>query len=199
VILASASPRRAGILEALGIEFEVCPADVEETVIPGETPEGHALRLAESKAKTVGGLYPSASVLGGDTLVTIDGEILGKPRDDEDAVAMLMRLRGRTHQVVSALALESSNGEGPRVLYSGAQVTGVTFVSFPIETARAYVDTGEPEDKAGGYGIQGKGAALVERIEGDYTGVVGLPVPLLLRLLEEAGQPYRFPPQAAQG
>ena len=194
MILASASPRRAAILEGLGVSFDVYPARVHESILVGESPEEHALRLSTQKALAVAHLHSGEWVLGGDTLVTIDGGILGKPRDPKHAVEMLLSLQGRTHQVVSALALVVPGVRPPDLdLLSDVQVTAVTFRSFGEETALAYAKTREPQDKAGAYGIQGRGAALVERIEGDYTGVVGLPVPLLLRLLEQAGKPYRFP------
>ncbi len=194
MILASASPRRAAILEGLGISFDVHPSRIHESIVEGESPEEHALRLSIQKALAVANLHPGKWVLGGDTLVTIDGEILGKPRNSEHAVEMLLSLQGRTHQVVSALALVVPGVRPPDLeVLSDVQVTAVTFRSFGEEMALPYAKTGEPQDKAGAYGIQGGGAALVERIEGDYTGVVGLPVPLLLRFLEQAGKPYRFP------
>lgn len=194
MILASASPRRAAILEGLGISFDVHPSRIDESIVEGESPEEHALRLSTQKALAVAHLHPGKWVLGGDTLVTIDGEILGKPRNSEHAVEMLLSLQGRTHQVVSALALVVPGVRPPHLeVLSDVQVTAVTFRPFGEETALPYAKTGEPQDKAGAYGIQGGGAALIERIEGDYTGVVGLPVPLLLRFLEQAGKPYRFP------
>ncbi len=197
MILASASPRRASILEVLGIPFEVDPPSVPEVAKPGEAPMEHALRLSREKVGEVAARHPARWVLGGDTLVSLDGEILGKPRDAEHALEMLLRLQGRTHHVISALSLappgvSADPGSGEAVVLTGAEETAVTFRAFGRETALAYVQTGEPSDKAGAYGIQGVGAALVRRIEGDYGGVVGLPVPLLLDLLEEAGRPYRF-------
>ncbi len=197
MILASASPRRASILEVLGIPFEVDRPSVAEVARPGEAPMEHALRLSREKAGEVAARHPTRWVLGGDTLVSLDGEILGKPRDAEHALEMLLRLQGRTHYVISALSLarpgvSAARESGQAGLLTGAEETAVTFRAFGRETALAYVETGEPSDKAGAYGIQGMGAALVRRIEGDYGGVVGLPVPLLLDLLEEAGRPYRF-------
>lgn len=182
-------------MRALGIDFRVQAAKVPEWADEGETAEEVALRLCLQKAIAVADDYPAEWVLGGDTVVTIDGDILGKPEDDLEAVRMLMRLQGRTHHVVSALALVGpSLRSSPVPTFTGTQVTAVTFRPFRVETAEAYVRTGEPSDKAGAYGIQGKGAALVDRVDGDYTGVVGLPVPLLLRLLEQAGRPYGFTP-----
>jgi len=188
LILASASPRRSEILTVLGIDHETHPARVDESVLPDEGPEEHAERLARAKAAAVAGLLPGRRVLAGDTVVVVDGRILGKPRDEAHAADMLMELQGRGHQVVSSLALVDGDGR----VFSGVQVTRVRFRSFDRETAEAYVATGEPMDKAGAYGIQGKGAALVEAVEGDYSGVVGLPVPLLVRLLDREGRPYRF-------
>lgn len=180
---------------ALGIDFRVHAANVSESAKEGETPEEVALRLCLQKATAVANDYPAEWVLGGDTLVTIDGDILGKPKDELEAVRTLMRLRGRTHRVVSALALVGPKWRSsPVPTFTGTQVTAVTFRPFGVETAQAYVRTGEPSDKAGAYGIQGKGATLVDRVDGDYTGVVGLPVPLLMNLLEEAGRPYSFSP-----
>jgi septum formation protein len=219
LILASGSPRRSGILHALGIDHDVHPAEVDESVLPGEGPEDHAERLARAKAAAVAELNPGRWVLAGDTVVVVDGAILGKPRDEEHAVEMLMKLQGRTHRVVSSLALarppqpspagtrapsgEEPGGEESRMvdpgpasgrsrILSGVQSTRVRFRPFERPVAEAYAATGEPMDKAGAYGIQGRGGVLVEGVEGDYSGVVGLPVPLLVRLLEEAGRPYRF-------
>jgi septum formation protein len=190
LVLASASPRRSQILRTLGIDHEVHAAHVDERPQPGESPEAHAERLARAKAAAVAGLLPGRWVLAGDTVVTLRGEILGQPRDEDHAVDMLLRLQGRAHRVVSALALVRPD---PPRIFSGTQATEVRFHPFDRPRARAYVATGEPLDKAGAYGIQGKGAVLVEEITGDYTGVVGLPVPLLLDLLDVAGRPYRFP------
>ena len=201
-VLASASPRRAVILANLHIPFDIDPANVDESALPGEDPVEHALRLSKLKAEAVATRRPTEWVLGGDTVVAIDGTILGKPRDRDQAVDMLLSLQGRTHEVVSALTLivppgaerspPEARGGPPDSTHSGATVTTVTFRSFNAEAAEAYADTGEPLDKAGAYGIQEMGAALVDRVEGDYSAVVGLPVPLLLRLMETAGIPYRF-------
>jgi septum formation protein len=189
LVLASASPRRAEILETLGIPAEVHPALVDETVLPGEDPEEHAERLARAKAAAVAGLSPGRWVLAGDTVVVVDDHILGKPRDEGHAVEMLLILQGRSHRVVSALALVAPGGR----VFSGVQSTEVRFRAFDEAFAQAYAATGEPMDKAGAYGIQGLGSVLVEGVDGDYSGVVGLPVPLLVQLLDEAGRSYRFP------
>jgi septum formation protein len=187
LVLASASPRRLAILRQLGLEPEVCPADVNERVHPGERPADHVLRLARDKAIRVLALEPEALVLAGDTVVVLDGDVLGKPESDADAVAMLESLSGRTHEVLSGIALAGRQG----VLDSCTR-TRVRFRAFDRDTARRYVATGEPMDKAGAYGIQGLGAALVEEVEGDYYSIVGLPVAALLRLLRQAGWRYDF-------
>ncbi len=173
----------------LGLNFTVQPADVAETVQHQESAETHVERLARDKATAVASVCPDAVVLGGDTVVTLDGEILGKPSGPADAEVMLSRLSGRTHSVASGLALALPSGD----LRSGVSTTEVTFRHFAPEVAHAYVKTGEPLDKAGAYGIQGLGAALVTGIRGDYYSVVGLPIALLLRLFEESGWEYTFP------
>jgi septum formation protein len=183
LVLASQSPRRRQLLEMLGIQILVQPADVQEIPLPTETPEAYARRLARDKARAV----PGAVVLAADTIVVLDGEILEKPADAAAAVAMLSRLQGRTHEVISAVCLLSNGVERVAV-----DRTAVTMRPADEELLRAYVATGEPLDKAGSYGIQGPGAALIERVEGDFFGVMGLPIRLVLRLLEEAGFSYRF-------
>ena len=188
VVLASASPRRTALLDMLGLAHEVMHADVDEALIPGETATAHVERLARAKATAVAGLRPDALVLGADTVVVLDGEVLGKPARRQDAVATLLRLAGRDHMVFSGLALAAPGG----AVYSAVSTTRVTFGAFDEALARRYVSTGEPLDKAGSYGIQGLGAALIESIEGDYFTVVGFPVPELMRLLRRAGWRYVF-------
>lgn len=189
LVLASASPRRADILRSLGIPFTVDVSSLPEDPLPGEAPATHARRLASEKAVAVSLRHPGALVLGGDTVVILDGDLLGKPTDTDEAEAMLLRLAGRSHDVASGLALARNGAE----VAAGVEVTRVDFRAFGREEARRYVATGEPMDKAGAYGIQEMGGSLVRRVEGDYTAVVGLPVSLLVTLLEEAGAPYRFP------
>lgn len=172
----------------LGIPFERVPSGVPETERPDETPREHAERLAREKALAVARLRPDAHVLGCDTIVVLDGEIVGKPRNAEDAVAMLLRLAGRAHTVVSAVAIASPDGR----LMGAAETTEVRFRAFGEETARRYVATGEPLDKAGAYGVQGYGSALVAEIHGDYYTVVGLPLARALELLEALGWRYAF-------
>ena len=196
LILASQSPRRAEYLRMLGIEFTVQVADIDESWLDGESPRDHVERLAREKAATVSRILSerdmpageTAHVLAGDTVVVLDGDILGKPADEADAVEMLLSLSDRSHEVASGLALLSPDGR----VHSGVSVTEVRFRSLDRPTAEAYAATGEPLDKAGGYGIQGQGASLVESIRGDYYTVVGLPVPLMLGLFHEAGWDYRF-------
>lgn len=184
LILASASPRRRQLLEMLGIPIEVKPSHIPEVRGVHETPVDYAERLAREKARSV----PGPLVLGADTTVVLRDEILEKPKDPEDALRMLLKLQGRTHQVVTAVALAAEDGS----LWQATDITSVTFCRADEDFLRAYVATGEPMDKAGAYGIQGYGAALVERIEGDFFGVMGLPVRLVLDLLAKAGRPYRF-------
>jgi nucleoside triphosphate pyrophosphatase len=193
LVLASASPRRAQYLRMLGIEFAIQAADIDEAWISGELPNAHVERLAREKAAAVAelgdsGANPDALVLAGDTVVVVDREILGKPRDRQDAVEMLLKLQGRAHQVASALALMTPGG----MVHSGVSVTDVRFAAFDRALAEAYAATEEPLDKAGAYGIQGLGAAVVDSISGDYYTVVGLPIPLMLRLFRSAGWLYQF-------
>ena len=188
VVLASASPRRTVLLDMLGLAHEVVHANVDETLVPDESAAAQVERLACAKALAVADLRPDAIVLGADTVVVLDGQLLGKPASRQDALATLLRLAGRDHMVLSGLALVSPGG----VVYSAVSTTLVTFLTLHEDLARCYVSTGEVLDKAGSYGIQGLGAALIESIEGDYFTVVGLPVPELMRLLERAGWQYTF-------
>lgn len=188
LVLASRSPRRAAILEMLGLGFETEPARIPESLLPGERPREHVRRLATEKARAVAEERPDALVLGGDTVVVLEDEILGKPGDAEEARSMLLRLSGRSHRVLTALALATPDG-GVRTRVDFADVT---FRGLAAREVEAYVATGEPLDKAGGYGIQELGSALVDSLSGDYYAVVGLSVVGLLALLEEAGWPYGF-------
>ncbi len=185
VVLASASPRRKQLLELLGLTPEIVPADIDETWRNGEAPAPHAERLAREK---VAALHrPDAAVVGADTIVVIDGAILGKPADAAEARAMVRRLAGREHEVFTAVAVAHRG----RVA-SGVVRTAVRFRALDDATVAAYVATGEPMDKAGAYGIQGYGAVLVERIDGDYFTVMGLGLGLLVDLLGQVGLRYRF-------
>lgn len=172
LILASGSPRRQEFLRGLGLEFEVRPADVDEGPLPGEEPSRFVARLALDKARAVAAREPEAHILAADTIVVLGSELLGKPQDEAEAVAMLRRLAGRTHEVWTGFAL----CRGAEPLHQQAVRTEVTFTALSDELCRAYVATGEPLDKAGAYGIQGRGGFLVERICGSYSNVVGLPL-----------------------
>jgi septum formation protein len=188
IILASQSPRRAELLRMLGFEFDVVPADIDETYFDHESGPIHARRLARQKAEYIAQSYPDAIVIGSDTVVVIDGRVLGKPKTKDQAVAMLLDLQGREHQVATGIAVVAPGGR----LEHDIETVAVKFSSFGEETARAYVETGEPMDKAGAYGIQGYGASLVEWVRGDYFAVMGLPVQRMIRLIERLGWIYDF-------
>ncbi len=192
VILASQSPRRRDLLTLIGIPHDVRPADVDESVHPDEAPVPHCERLARAKAETVAVTNPTAVTIGSDTIVVIDGDILGKPRDRAHAIEMLTRLSGRTHTVFTAVAVTHAG----RTL-SGVESVSVTFRAMDAARIAAYVDTGEPMDKAGSYGIQGFGATNVERIDGDYFAVMGLPLGRMVELLREHGLHYSYGPLIA--
>ena len=193
IVLASASPRRRDVLVQLGIQPEIQAADVDESYRAGETPREHVERLARDKAEAVArgrgddDASPVHLVVGGDTVVVLGARILAKPADEAEAISMLRALSGRTHEVFSGLAIAHAAG-----IASGSVRTLVRMRSFDEATARGYVATGEPLDKAGAYGIQGKGAALVAGIEGDYYSVVGFPVDLFLELLGRVGWRFDF-------
>jgi septum formation protein len=187
VILASSSPRRRDLLTMIGIAHEVMPADVDETYPPGEPPIAHAERLAREKGAVLAARAPEAVVIAADTIVVIDGAVLGKPRDDAEAAQMLRRLSGRTHTVFTAVAV----ARGAR-MESGVEAVTVTFRALDDATIAAYIATKEPMDKAGAYGIQGYGAAIVERIDGDYFAVMGLAIGRMLALLKRVGVRYDF-------
>jgi|SRR5215208_3291247 len=187
-VLASQSPRRRQLLELVGIHHEVQPADVDESVRAGELPEQYAERVAREKVDHVGKSEPDALVVGADTIVVIDEIILGKPRDAGDAARMLRMLSGRSHTVMTAVAARL---DGKTV--SGVEIVDVTFLPLDDERIARYIATGEPMDKAGAYGIQGYGATLVRRIDGDYFAVMGLSLVRLVALLRELGVAYDFP------
>lgn len=181
LVLASQSPRRRELLAQLGLQVEVRPADVPETLHAGETAADYAVRVALDKARAVAA-GESAPVLGADTDVVLDGRILGKPASRASGVDMLLRLSGRRHQVYSAVALVQGPHEAVRL-----SVTDVEFGAVTRAQAEAYWNSGEPADKAGAYGIQGLGAAFVREIRGSYSGVVGLPLYETCELLHEFG------------
>ena len=183
LILASTSPRRAELLRQIGMRFEQTAIDVDESPRPGEVAAEMALRLANAKARA--GLSASTgdvTVLAADTLVSIDGEALGKPRDREDGLAMLRQLSGRRHEVYTAVAMAWNGG-----VKAFLSVSHVDFRPLADEEILAYWDTGEPADKAGGYAIQGHAAAFITRLEGSFSGVMGLPLFETAELLKQAG------------
>jgi septum formation protein len=175
LVLASSSPRRAAILRAAGYDFDVRPSGAEEWPYPGGDPSGYTESLARAKA---GGGSDGEVVVGADTVVVVDGAVLGKPADAEDAAAMLRRLSGRTHEVVTGVAVRHNGA-----VRSGHARTRLTLRVLDEGAIRAYVDTGEPLDKAGAYGYQGGAARFVTRLEGDADTVIGLPMALLRELL----------------
>jgi septum formation protein len=181
LVLASASPRRLYLLRLAGLEPEVRPVDVDETVWDGEDPVHYVARLAREKAERAA--VEGAFVLGADTTVVLDGESIGKPRGVAHAAEILRTLSGRSHTVSTGVAVLTAAGD----VLEEVVTTRVTFAELSADVINAYVATGEPLDKAGAYGIQGKGAALVRAIDGSYTNVVGLPLVETLELLERAG------------
>lgn len=173
LILASQSPRRRELLEQIGIKFTVQPSTVEEKITKTD-PREVVLELAYQKAEDVAGTVTEGTVLGADTIVVLDGRIMGKPKDREHAIEMLKSLQGRSHSVFTGVALIRKDADGERSLRF-AEETQVTMYPMSDEEIERYVDTKEPLDKAGAYGIQGRCAAFIERISGDYNNVVGLP------------------------
>jgi len=177
LVLASRSPRRAELLTAAGIAYEIRVADIDETHRPGEGPIEYSLRLAREKAQAVEAA-PGETVLGADTIVLLDGEIMGKPRDEQDAARMLTALSGRQHDVITGVCLRRGD-----LLVLESAVTSVWFQRLSAEEIGWYVASGEPLDKAGAYGIQGLASRFIDRIDGSWTNVVGLPVALVYRML----------------
>jgi septum formation protein len=171
----------------IGIEHDVIPADIDESRLDGEDPVQHVERLAREKGATIAARFPDSLVISADTIVVEDGDVLGKPRDAAEARAMLRRLAGRTHLVYTAVATTLAG----RTLFAVEEVS-VTFLPLSDHTVASYVATGEPMDKAGSYGIQGYGATLVERIDGDFFAVMGLPIARLVAMLREVGVGYDF-------
>ena len=183
-ILASSSPRRRELLRQIGLDFDVVPSGVEEDFIDGENPRDHVQRLAEVKAHRVGEMYPRRWVIGADTVVSIDGHILGKPQTDRESYEMLTLLSGREHLVVTGVSVwQGVRDQGKTI----AVETSVRFKTLSSQEIKWYIRTGEPFDKAGGYAIQGRGAFMVQRIEGSYTNVVGLPLCELMEVLHQMG------------
>jgi len=200
LILASASPRRAELLRAAGIAFEIAVADVDEALRPEEAADRYVRRLAEAKARVVARTRPDRPVLGADTVVVVDGEVLGKPRDAADAGRMLRLLSGRTHEVLTGVCVigpdaggtaepggQAGGGLPTRAGVVEVASTVVEFASLRPVEVDWYVATGEPMDKAGAYAIQGLASRFVTRIDGSYSNVVGLPIALVSRMCTQAG------------
>jgi septum formation protein len=178
LILASASPRRRDLLTQAGLKFEVHAAGIDESQHPNEAPQTYVQRLALEKAQAILALYPDATILGADTTVALDGEIMNKPASPADAALMLRALSGRTHEVHTGLAVLTATTRALHV-----ETTHVTFAPVPEADLAAYIASGDPLDKAGAYGIQGYAARWIPRIEGDFFNVMGLPLAATVRLL----------------
>jgi septum formation protein len=187
LVLASASPRRRELLQNAGIPFVIQPSGIPELPREGEAPQVCAERLAREKALDVFRQRPQDFVLGADTIVIVDSQILGKPRDARDAARMLRLLSGRTHQVTTGVCLTAPDGKGTSIEDTRSETTLVTMSELSDDDIQSYVATGEPLDKAGAYAIQGIASRWISRIEGDYFNVVGLPVSLVYRMLRESG------------
>lgn len=179
LVLASASPRRAEILRAVGWPFEIQPADIDESIRPGESAPDYVQRLALTKAEAIAATRLFGLVLGADTVVVADDVILGKPRDEEDARSMLRRLSGKWHEVLTGVALVCAEDKRRHVAY---ERTRVRFAAISEREIEEYVATGEPLDKAGAYAVQGGAALFIEAIDGDYWNVVGLPARLVYKM-----------------
>ena len=186
IILASRSPRRAALLRQIGVAFRVAPARVDERLHGGERAADYVERLALAKAAAVRADHPDYPVLGSDTAVVLDHAILGKPSGRADGMEMLLRLAGRTHEVLTGVAVIGARA------HFRLSLSRVTLRAISEREAAAYWDTGEPSDKAGGYAIQGRAAVFVERIEGSYSGIMGLPLFETTQILGEIGVPLRW-------
>jgi len=184
IVLASSSPRRQELLRQVGVSFVIDAPEVDEHVREPLAPANLVEQLALRKARTVARRHPGRIVLGADTIVVVDGEVLGKPADRADAVAMLERLSGRSHQVLTGVAVVQDGRE-----LVEHEETVVRFAPLTREQVEWYVSTGEPMDKAGAYGIQGRAAALISGISGDYYNVVGLPLYRTIQMLSQFGHP----------
>ncbi len=184
LILASQSPRRKYLLDQAGLQFKVIPSRVEESTVPMTSPESYVRLLAEQKAQDIARQYPDNYVIGADTIVLMDGTILGKPKSRDEARQMLTRLSGKTHQVLTGFAVCCTAGS---YSYSDTVKTDVRFKNLAPEEIEWYIHTPEPFDKAGAYAIQGLGTFLVQSINGSYTNVVGLPICEIIELLLKEG------------
>jgi len=189
LVLASASPRRAEILRNIGWPFEAVAANIDESRYDHEDAPTYVKRVAREKAEDVRARLPGATIVAADTVVVVDGEILGKPRDDEDARRMLRLLQGRRHDVLTGVTVFHGNGDKPRITHES---TEVIFAEMDDDEIGWYIDTGEPMDKAGAYAIQGLGARFIKGIRGDYSNVVGLPVRVLYELIMLGDRDSRF-------
>ena len=191
LILASQSPRRSELLRNAGVDFSVAPADIDESLVPGEEPAVYVQRLARGKALALLAKSPAgALVLGADTTVVLDGESLGKPLDEADARQMLGRLRGRSHQVMTGVCLAWQSSKGSQTLVE-VEITEVEFAAISDREIAEYVSSSEPMDKAGAYGIQGRASRWVPRISGCYFNIVGLPVARVCAMLRRVGDMQR--------
>jgi septum formation protein len=185
LVLASASPRRADLLRAAGFTFDTLVVDIDERILPGELPQSYVRRLAVEKTAAAAALAPLSDdvcLLGADTSVVVDGDILGKPRDDEEAAGMLRRMSGRWHQVMTGVSVRVGTAEVGRV-----EVTAVEFAALHAEEIAWYLASGEGRDKAGAYAIQGLASRFIPKIDGSYSNVVGLPVATVFALLKGVG------------
>jgi len=185
LVLASQSPRRADLLQALGLRFDIEPSKIDETPLNGETPADHVWRLAEDKAWAV--IRSGSIIIGADTTVVIDGKMLGKPKDPDDAHRMLRKLSGRTHEVITGVAVVFARDGDEAITRRASERTDVRFRELTFSEIDWYVGTGEPRDKAGAYGIQGLGGYLVATIKGSYHNVVGLPLTTVAMLFKDEG------------
>jgi len=183
-ILASVSPRRKELLEGMGIEFDVIPSGINEDFLNGETPREHVLRLSKEKSSAVSRNNPDAWVLGADTIVIIDGDVIGKPGTQNDARAMLARLSGREHRVITGFTIVNKSAD---VMITDAVESFVIFKEISEDEMDWYVKTKEPYDKAGGYAVQGMAAFFIREIRGSYTNVVGLPLTEVVTALKKVG------------
>ena len=180
IVLASASPRRSELMGLAGIVFDVLPADICEDVLPGEQPAEHVMRLSREKSQVVAGKTEGRFFIGADTVVVLDGRIMGKPADDNEAYEMLSELSGRTHEVITGFTVFDRDTD---VCVSRSVATEVLFKTLTVQEINAYIATGCPRDKAGAYAIQGGAVHFVRSINGSYTNVIGLPMTELYEVL----------------